>query len=290
LGHGGIAGRTEATGLGVFYGIRHACTFEEDMQRLGLTTGIEGKRVVVQGLGNVGYWAAKFFHDAGAKVIAIGEWDGSIYNEAGIDPDALLAYKKENNAIVGFPGTKHIGEPTSCLEVECDILIPAALENQINAKNAANVKAKIIGEAANGPITPKGEAILLAKGSVIIPDIYLNAGGVTVSYFEWLKNLSHVRFGRMEKRYSANMNRNILGAIEEASGTKITAKQMELIDRGPDERDLVYSGLEETMINAYNSIRNRMMTTEGLNDLRTAAFAEAINKVVVSYQNLGIFP
>jgi len=290
LGHGGIAGRTEATGLGVFYGIRHACTFEEDMQRLGLTTGIEGKTISVQGLGNVGYWAAKFFHDAGAKIISVGEWDGSIYNENGIDPDELLAYKKQNNGIVDFPKAKKIGESTACLEVECDILIPAALENQINAKNAANVKAKLIGEAANGPITPKGESILLEKGAVIIPDIYLNAGGVTVSYFEWLKNLSHVRFGRMEKRYSANMNRNILGAIEEASGTKITAKQMELIDRGPDERDLVYSGLEETMINAYNSIRNRMMTTEGLNDMRTAAFAEAINKVVVSYQNLGIFP
>jgi glutamate dehydrogenase (NAD(P)+) len=290
LGHGGIAGRTEATGLGVFYGIRHACTFEEDMQRLGLTTGIEGKTIVVQGLGNVGYWAAKFFHDAGAKVIAIGEWDGSIYNPDGIDPDELLAFKKENNGIVDFPKAKKIGDPIACLEVECDILIPAALENQINAKNAPNVKAKIIGEAANGPITPKGEEILLKNGSVIIPDIYLNAGGVTVSYFEWLKNLSHVRFGRMEKRYSANMNRNIIGAIEEASGTKITARQQEMIDRGPDERDLVYSGLEETMINAYNSIRNRMVNTEGLNDLRTAAFAEAINKVVVSYQNLGIFP
>lgn len=290
LSHGGIAGRTEATGLGVFYGIRHACTFEEDMQRLGLTTGIEGKTIAVQGLGNVGYWAAKFFHDAGAKIISIGEWDGSIYNEDGIDPDELLAFKKENNGIIAYPKARNIGESTACLEVDCDILIPAALENQINAKNAPNVKAKLIGEAANGPITPKGEEILLSNGSVIIPDIYLNAGGVTVSYFEWLKNLSHVRFGRMEKRYKANMNRNILSAIEEASGTKITARQMDMIDRGPDERDLVYSGLEETMINAYNAIRDRMVNTEGLNDLRTAAFAEAINKVVESYKNLGIFP
>lgn len=290
LNHGGIQGRTEATGLGVFYGIRYACTFEEDMMKLGLSTGIEGKTVSVQGMGNVGYWAAKFFHDAGAKVISVGEWDGSIYNADGIDPDALLEYKKKNNAVVGFPGSTHIGVPTACLEVDCDILIPAALENQINAKNAANVKAKIIGEAANGPLTPKGESILLEKGCMIIPDIYLNAGGVTVSYFEWLKNLSHVRFGRMEKRYSENMNRNILGAIERASGTKVTDEQIMQIQRGADERDLVYSGLEETMINAYASIRDRMVNTEGINDLRTAAFAEAINKVVISYQNLGIFP
>jgi glutamate dehydrogenase (NAD(P)+) len=290
LSHGGIAGRTEATGLGVFYGIRYACSFKEDMDKLGLTTGIEGKRIAIQGLGNVGYWSAKFFHDAGAKIISIGEWDGSIYNENGIDPEALLAYKKEKNAIVGFPGSTHIGEPGACLEVDCDILIPAALENQINGDNAPKVKAKLIGEAANGPITPQGEDILLKNGAIILPDIYLNAGGVTVSYFEWLKNLSHVRFGRMEKRYSANMNHNIVEAIEKASGTKISAKQIEMIERGPDERDLVYSGLEETMINAYAAIRNRMVTTEGMNDLRTAAFAEAINKVAVSYENLGIFP
>ena len=288
--HGGIAGRTEATGLGVFYGIRYACSFKEDMEALGMTQGLEGKTVAVQGMGNVGYWAAKFFHDAGVKVIAISEWDGSIYNADGIDPDALLAYKKANNAVVGFPGSTHIGGPGAALEVACDILIPAALENQINAENAANVKAKIIGEAANGPITPQGEQTLLQRGAMIIPDIYLNAGGVTVSYFEWLKNLSHVRFGRMEKRYNANMNHNILKAIEDASGKQLSAKQIELIERGPDERDLVYSGLEETMINAYAAIRNRKMNTPGMKDLRTAAFAEAIHKVAVSYESLGIFP
>ncbi|MCF8258063.1 MAG: Glu/Leu/Phe/Val dehydrogenase [Flavobacteriales bacterium] len=290
VAQGGIAGRTEATGLGVFYGVRQACSYKEDMDKLGMTTGIEGKTVAVQGMGNVGYWAAKFFHDAGAKVVAISEWDGSIYNTDGIDPEALLAYKKEKNAVVGFPGSTHIGGPGAALEVECDILIPAALENQINGDNAANVKAKLIGEAANGPITPAGEQILLGNGIMIIPDIFLNAGGVTVSYFEWLKNLSHVRFGRMEKRYSANMNHNIVQAIQEASGKTITAAQIAMIERGPDERDLVYSGLEETMINAYTAIRNRMMNTEGINDLRTAAFAEAISKVAVSYENLGIFP
>jgi glutamate dehydrogenase (NAD(P)+) len=288
--HGGIAGRTEATGLGVYYGVRHACSYKEDMDRLGLEVGLEGKRVAIQGMGNVGYWAAKFFHDGGAKIIAVAEWDGSIYNEKGIDPDALLAFKQENNGIVGFPGTTEIGGPGAALEVECDILIPAALENQVNSDNADRIKCKILAEAANGPVTPEAEQTLLKKGVILIPDIFINAGGVSVSYFEWLKNLSHVRFGRMEKRYRANMNHNILDAIEGASGSKVSQESMNLINRGADERDLVYSGLEETMITAYDNIRDRMRNTEGINDLRTAAFVEAIDKVAVSYENLGIWP
>lgn len=290
ISHGGIAGRREATGLGVFYGTRHACSYKEDMDRLGLETGIEGKRVVIQGMGNVGYWAAHFFHQHGAKIIAVSEWDGSIYNEDGIDPEDLLAFKQTNNGIAEYPKAKLIGEPPAALEVECDILIPAALENQIHADNADKIKAKIVAEAANGPVTPEAEEILLKKGIVVIPDIYINAGGVSVSYFEWLKNLSHVRFGRMEKRYRATMNRNILDAIENASGTKVADESFGLISKGADERDLVYSGLEETMINAYDAIRDRMMETEGINDLRTAAFVVAIDKVAISYQNLGIWP
>ena len=290
MSHGGIAGRREATGLGVFYGTRHACSFEEDMQRLGLTTGLEGKRVVIQGMGNVGYWAAHFFHEEGAKIIAVSEWDGSIYNEDGIDPVDLMEFKNVNNGIAEYPKAKKIGEPSAALEVECDILIPAALENQVNIGNAKNIKAKIIAEAANGPVTPEAEQILLKKGVLVIPDIYINAGGVSVSYFEWLKNISHVRFGRMEKRYRAKMNRNILDAIEGASGTKVGDESLNLINKGADERDLVYSGLEETMINAYDAIRERMMETKGINDLRTAAFAEAIDKVAISYSHLGIWP
>lgn len=288
--HGGIQGRAEATGLGVFYGVRHACTFEEDMERLGLEVGLEGKRIVIQGMGNVGYWAAHFFHKGGAKIIAVSEWDGSIYNEDGIDPEALMEYKKANEGILGFPGAKDIGSPGAGLEVECDILIPAALENQVNIENVQNIKCKMLAEAANGPVTPEAEQVLLKKGVILIPDIYINAGGVSVSYFEWLKNLSHVRFGRMEKRYRATMNNNILNAIEGASGTKVSEESMALINRGADERDLVYSGLEETMINAYDNIRERMVTNKGIKDLRTAAFVEAIDKVAISYQNLGIWP
>lgn len=290
LSHGGIAGRREATGLGVFYGTRHACTYEEDMQRLGLTTGIEGKTIVIQGMGNVGYWAAKFFHDAGAKIIGVSEWDGSIYNADGIDPDDLLEFKKVNNGITEYPKAEKIGEPPAALELECDILIPAALENQINTDNADRIKAKIVAEAANGPVTPEAEQVLLKNGTLVIPDIYINAGGVSVSYFEWLKNLSHVRFGRMEKRYRAQMNRNIVDAIEGASGTKVAEESKHLINKGADERDLVYSGLEETMIIAYDNIRARYMNTKGIDDLRTAAFVEAIDKVAISYSHLGIWP
>lgn len=290
LSHGGIQGRTEATGLGVFYGLKEAFSIKEDTKKWGLTPGLEGKTVIVQGLGNVGYYAAKFMHEAGAKVIAIAEWDATIHNPKGIDPDQLLKYKQETGGIANFPGAKTLQPNTAALELECDILIPAALENQIHSGNAKNIKAKVIAEAANGPVTPEAEKTLLKKGVYIIPDIYLNAGGVTVSYFEWLKNLSHVRFGRMEKRYEAQMNQNILKTIEQASGTKFTKVQKALIERGADERDLVYSGLEETMINAYHEIRNRYLNTKGMPDLRTATFTTAIDKVAISYQNLGIFP
>jgi len=290
LSHGGIQGRTEATGLGVFYGLKEAFSIKEDVKKWGLTTGIEGKTVVVQGLGNVGYYAAKFMHEAGAKVIAIAEYDATIYNPKGIDPDKLLKYKQETGGTANFPGCKTITPNTAALEIACDILIPAALENQIHSGNAKNIKAKVIAEAANGPVTPEAEKVMLKKGIYIIPDIFLNAGGVTVSYFEWLKNLSHVRFGRLEKRYEARMNHNILETVEKASGAKFTQIQKNLIERGADEKDLVYSGLEETMINTYHQIRNRFKNTKGMPDLRTATFATAIDKVAISYQNLGIFP
>lgn len=290
VGQGGIQGRTEATGLGVFYGIRYICTFEDDMKKLGLSTGLVGKTVSIQGIGNVGYWSGHFFKKGGAKIIAWSEWDGSVYNPDGIDPEDILAYKQKNGGLKGYPKAKDIGGPGAALEVECDILIPAALENQINAENAHAIKAKIIAEAANGPVTPEAEAVLVPRGVMIVPDIFLNAGGVTVSYFEWLKNLSHVRFGRMEKRYQQHMNTDIIGAIEQASGHKVTATQIAAIQKGPDEKDLVYSGLEETMIGAYDNIRNRYLSSSGIPDLRTAAFAEAIHKVAQSYASLGIFP
>lgn len=290
VSQGGVRGRTEATGLGVFYGLRELCNIKEDMDRLGLTTGIEGKRVIVQGMGNVGYHAAKYFHEAGAKVICLIEWDGAIYNEQGMNPDEVLMHKKATGSIVNFPGASNLNKNTDGLELDCEILIPAALENVIHKLNAPNVKAKIIGEAANGPLTPEADEILNKKGVIVVPDMFLNAGGVTVSYFEWLKNLSHVRYGRLGKRFDENMNIHILQTIEDLTGKKVSDNERKFIAHGADEVDLVYSGLEETMHAALHEVRDVMMANPQIHDMRTAAYVVAINKVGAAYEQLGIFP
>jgi len=292
VGQGGIRGRREATGLGVFYGVRHALSYSEDIKKLKLSTGIEGKRIVIQGLGNVGYHAARFLFEAGALIVGVIEYNSAIANPKGINPDELLKWFKDTGSLYGFKGCKDLKNPEEGLELECDILIPAALENQIHKNNAKNIKAKIIAEGANGPVTPEAEKVLIDKGVVIIPDIYLNAGGVTVSYFEWLKNLSHVRFGRMEKRYQAANNRKLMEAIESIApkNSKIPQKLVKGLENGPDEKDLVYSGLEETMVVAYDNIRETFHQHKEIKDLRTAAFVTSIRKIVESYKLLGIFP
>jgi glutamate dehydrogenase (NAD(P)+) len=287
---GGIAGRREATGLGVFFGVREACSFEDDMQVLGLHTGLEGKTVVIQGLGNVGYHAAKYFHEGGCKIIALAEFEGAIHHPEGLDYQAVVAHRKATGSILDFPGATNLSQTTDALELACDILIPAALENQIHEGNAARIKAKIIGEAANGPITAEAEAILNAKGIMVLPDIYLNAGGVTVSYFEWLKNLSHVRFGRLGKRFDENLNKQIIAAVEDLTGRNLDETQKRLIGRGADEVDFVYSGLEETMIEAYRQLRSARKENPAIPDYRTAAFVVAIRKIARSYESLGVFP
>lgn len=290
VSQGGVRGRTEATGLGVFYGLRELCNIKEDMARIGLEPGIEGKRVVVQGMGNVGFHAAKYFHEAGAKVTCLIEWDAAIYNENGLDPMEVMKFKKETGSINNFPGATVLNKNTDGLELECDILIPAALENVIDKHNAPNVKAKIIGEAANGPLTPEADEILNKKGVIVVPDMFLNAGGVTVSYFEWLKNLSHVRYGRLGKRFDENMNMHILSTIEELTGKKVSDKERKFIAHGADEVDLVYSGLEETMHTALHEVRDVMLANPQIHDMRTAAYVCAINKVGAAYEQLGIFP
>jgi glutamate dehydrogenase (NAD(P)+) len=291
VGLGGIRGRTEATGMGVFYGIREAVSFAEDMQRLGLTPGLEDKSVVIQGFGNVGYHSAKYLSESGARVIAIAEWDGAIVNPRGLDIHAVDQHRQETGSILGSPDSTTMGDTAEALELECDILVPAALENVITDENVDRIRAKIIGEAANGPLTAGASEKLFNRGVLVIPDIYLNAGGVTVSYFEWLKNLSHVRFGRMEKRYEQNAFRRVLSSIESATGTTFTDAERQTAAHGADEQDLVYSGLEETMSNAYQELSDRRCRL-GANkhDLRMAAFVEAINKIAACYSDLGIFP
>ncbi|HMK17368.1 MAG TPA: Glu/Leu/Phe/Val dehydrogenase [Chitinophagaceae bacterium] len=287
---GGVRGRREATGLGVFYGIREVCKMADVMKKLGLTTGVEGKRVIVQGLGNVGYHAAKFFREGGAKLICLAEHDGAVFSESGLNEEEVFQHKKKTGSIKDFPGAKFISTSAEALELECDILIPAALENVINGENAPRVKAKIIGEGANGPLTPEADEVFVQRGILVIPDMYLNAGGVTVSYFEWLKNLSHVRYGRMEKRFTENLNAHILGTIEDLTAKKVSDREREFILHGPEEADLVYSGLEETMITATHEIMNAWKNNPKIPDMRTAAYVVAIDKVATSYNELGIFP
>ncbi|NTS42045.1 Glu/Leu/Phe/Val dehydrogenase [Flavisolibacter sp. BT320] len=287
---GGVRGRREATGLGIFYGVREVCNMPEIMERVGLTVGIEGKRVIVQGLGNVGYHAAKFFQQAGAKIIALAEYEGAIRNDDGLDVDAVFEHRKTTGSILNFAGAQNFAKNTDALEYDCDILIPAALENVINGQNAPRVKAKLIGEGANGPLTPEADEVFVQKGTIVIPDMYLNAGGVTVSYFEWLKNLSHVRYGRMEKRFTENMNQHIISQIEELTEKQVSDRERQFIVHGPEEVDLVHSGLEETMITATREIIEEWKRNPQIPDMRTAAYVVAINKVGTSYAELGIFP
>lgn len=287
---GGVRGRREATGLGVFYGIREVLNMKDVMDKLGLTTGVKGKRVIVQGLGNVGYHTAKFFYESGAKIIALAEYEGAIWNNDGLDYEAVFQHRKATGSILNFPGATNFAKSADALEMECDVLIPAALENVIDGENAPRIKAKIIGEAANGPLTPEADEVFAQKGILVIPDMFLNAGGVTVSYFEWLKNLSHVRYGRLEKRFTENQNNAILAQIEGATGKPVDDNVRKNILHGPDEEDLVYSGLEETMISSVNEVMDCWKKNPAIPDMRTASYVVAIDKVAQTYVELGIFP
>jgi len=286
---GGVAGRKEATGRGLFFALREACQQADDMMALGLPVGIAGKRLIVQGLGNVGYHAAKFCREGGAVVIAIAEREGAIMNPKGLDEDAVWRHRRDTGSIQNFPGATNL-DTRAALELDCDVLIPAALEGVFTEENAPRIKAKILLEGANGPTTPEADPIFRQKGMLVIPDIYANAGGVTVSYFEWLKNLSHVRFGRMSKRHEETNERSMLRAIELATGRTFSEEERNQFAQGPDEADLITSGLEETMVNAYHEIRNMKLKTPQCPDLRIAAFLAAIHKVARSYAELGIFP
>jgi len=290
VGQGGVRGRKEATGRGLYFGVREALNDEYVLNKLSLTKGIAGKKCIVQGFGNVGYHAAKFLQEDGAIITAVIEWDGAVQNDNGIDIEALDAHRNATGSIRGFAGAVTHDNGVALLENECDVLVPAALESQITVKNAHNIKAKLIAEGANGPVTSTAEEILLNKGIMILPDMYLNAGGVVVSYFEWLKNISHVRFGRLGKRFEENSNIRIMNMVENLTGQSLNAIEKEIIARGAGEEDLVNSGLEDTMIMAYHEIMDIMKNNPKVNDFRTAAFVSAIDKIAESYAMLGIFP
>lgn len=226
-----------------------------------MTKGLQGKSVIIQGFGNVGFYAAKFFQEGGAKIIGIGEMEGAIYNTEGLDVESVFNHRKSTGSILNYPGATNFPKTSDILEQPCDILVPAALENVITEENAPRIKAKIVAEAANGPLTSEADEILDKMGIMVIPDMYLNAGGVTVSYFEWLKNLSHVRFGRLSKRFDQASNLNLIETFEKITGATLNEADKHKLSRGADEIDLVRSGLEETMINSYHEIRNELKKT-----------------------------
>jgi len=288
LSQGGIAGRTEATGLGVFYTVKYFLTDKRVQELTGLSADIKGKTVVVQGFGNVGSYASKFFHEAGAKVLAIVEYDCTLVNPAGIDIPALFAWKAEKGTVAGFPGAEFWtgAKLKEGLEIACDILIPAAMEKQITKDNAPRIKTKVIAEGANGPVTPMAEEIMAKNGTLVIPDILCNAGGVTVSYFEWLKNLQHVRFGRMTKKWEEKQKEFILRQFEAIGGAKITDEDRKLFTAGPTERDIVFSGLEDTMKSSTDQIVK--VAHERGCSYRIAAFVIAIEKIAAVYKDAGI--
>ena len=290
VSQGGVRGRKEATGRGLYFAVREACNEPAEMKRLGLSLGLDGKRIIVQGLGNVGYHAAKFCREGGALIVAIAEREGAISNPKGLNEDEVFQHRKATGSLLDFPGATNIADNAAALEMECDILLPAALEGVFTAENAPRVKAKIILEGANGPTTPEADPIFRQKGILVIPDIYCNAGGVTVSYFEWLKNLSHVRFGRLEKRHEMANELGMLKMIEKTTGKTFTDAERTEFAKGPDEQDLVNSGLEETMITAFHDLLKTQRDHKGIEDLRIAAFVSAIHKVARSYTEMGIFP
>ena len=287
---GGIHGRREATGRGLMFALSEACRSAEDMRTLGLPVGLEGKRLVVQGLGNVGYHTAKFCREHGGVVVGLAEREGAIHNPKGLNEDDVFNFRKRTGSLLGFPGATDILRSADALELDCDVLVPAALENVLTVENAARIKAKIILEGANGPTTPEADDVFRKKGIMVIPDVFANAGGVTVSYFEWLKNLSHVRLGRLDRRRQAATEMRILQAIEVATGKKFSEADRQSFVKVTDEMAIVNSGLEDTMIVAYQGIRETLRAEPRMGDLRTAAFKRAIDKVAVVYEELGIFP
>lgn len=287
---GGIAGRTEATGRGVQYALREFFRHPKDVVAANLSGSLSGKRIVVQGLGNVGYHAAKFLQEEdNCTIVGVAERDGALHSERGIDIEALKHYMSENVGIKGFPDAEYMEHGAKALELDCDILIPAAMEGAINMSNADQISASLIVEAANGPVTAGADKVLREKGCVIIPDMYANAGGVTVSYFEWVKNLSHIRFGRMQRRQEEAFHEMLIGGIEEVTGSPFPSDTKEKYMEGADELSLVRSGLDDTMRSAYQEMSEvwNARKAEGV-DLRTAAYLISIRKVADSYATLGL--
>ncbi|MEZ5778181.1 MAG: Glu/Leu/Phe/Val dehydrogenase [Paracoccaceae bacterium] len=294
LNSGGIAGRVEATGRGIQYALREFFRHPGDMARAGLKDKLDGKRVVVQGLGNVGYHAAQFLStEDGAPIVGIIERDGGLRNPEGMNVQAVRDWLVEHDGVKGCPEGEYVANGAEILEDDCEILVPAAMEGVINKDNAARIKAPLIIEAANGPITAGADEILRTRGTIIIPDLYANAGGVTVSYFEWVKNLSHIRFGRMQRRQEEARHQILIDELERLSADKglgwtLSPGFKEQYLRGAGELELVRSGLDDTMRSAYQSISAMWHSRQDVTDLRMAAYIVAIDRVAKSYRSKGL--
>jgi glutamate dehydrogenase (NAD(P)+) len=286
---GGLPGRTEATGRGVQYGIREFFRHADDVAQAGLDGGLEGKRIIIQGLGNVGYHAAKYLSEEdGARIVVVVEHDGAVADERGIVIEDLAEHKRRTGGVRGFAGATYHEQGASLLEADCDVLIPAAVESQIHRGNAGRVRARVIAEAANGPVTLDGDEILRKAGKVVIPDCYLNAGGVVVSYFEWIKNLSHIRFGRMERRFEEARGQATIEALNKMGEGPVPELTAEILAHGAREVELVRSGLDDTMRLAYAEIRDTLASRDNVPDLRIAAYVVAIQKLVDSALIMGV--
>ncbi len=281
---GGVHGRTEATGRGVQYGLQAFFSHTDDVVAAGLDRGLDGARVVVQGLGNVGFHATKFLSEEdGAIVVAVIERDGAVIDESGLDVAALRAHMDETGGVAGFPGATFVEDGAAVLEHPCDILLPAAMEGQITEDNAPRIQARLVAEAANGPVTAAADEILRARGITVIPDFYLNAGGVTVSYFEWVKNLAHMQFGRLEQRLTELRAESVLDLFARA-GDPVPPEIAETLLQSESELNLVRSGLYDTMRTSYATIREVLRSRDDVDDLRTAAFVLALGKIARYYQ------
>lgn len=291
---GGIHGRVEATGRGVQYALREFFRHPQDVARAGLSGGLDGKVVVVQGLGNVGHHAALFLTtEDGCRVKGIVERDGGLWDEDGLDIQAVRDWMTKHGGVKDFPGATFVENGAVLLEADCDILIPAAMEGVINLSNAERIKAPLIIEAANGPITFGADEVLRRKGAVIIPDLYANAGGVTVSYFEWVKNIGHMRFGRMQRRQEEARHQLLITELERLSadrglGWTLSPGFKDAYLKGADELELVRSGLDDTMRDAYQSMRALWHGREGVTDLRVAAYMVSIGRVAAAYRSKGL--
>lgn len=288
--HGGIRGRKEATGRGVQYALQEFFRYPDDVQLAGLSGGLSDKRIVMQGFGNVGYHAAKFLSEEdGAKIVCIIKSDGYLYNEDGLNVEEVYQHVNAHKTLQGFPNARFESDTSKALTLDCDILIPAAMEAVIDENNADTIKAKLIVEAANGPVTYGADELLRQRGVIIIPDFFANAGGVIVSYFEWIRNISHIRFGRLQRRQDELRHQHFTSLLEQLTGTTVSDEARNSLERGSDEIDFVRSGLYDTMRTGYCELREVFHGNEKINDLRTAGYVVSLEKISRTYLDIGIY-